>query len=142
MSRPDKRRSLRFFLYLRLAGHTPSLRAANYFELAAILSKEYDALPPDVRRISRLLGRKLIREAGLGAAYLSTLGEMPFRPQLSPRPKCSTCRVKRLNKAKSVWWAQEDVEAFCSCFQQFAPYLCPAGNGWHVAHRKRQRNSK
>ena len=68
MSRPDKRRSLPFFLYLRLAGPTPSLRAANYFELAAILSKEYDALPPNAQEISRLLGRKLIREAGLEAA--------------------------------------------------------------------------
>ena len=67
MSRPDKRRSLRFFLYLRLAGHTPSLRAANYFELAAILSKEYDALPPDERKVSRLIGRKLIRGGWLGS---------------------------------------------------------------------------
>ena len=98
MSRPDKRRSLRFFLYLRLAGHTPSLRAANYFELAAVPSKQYDALPPEVRKSSQLLGRKLIQEAGLRAAYQSTPDEMPFRSQLSPRPKCSTCRVKKLNK--------------------------------------------
>jgi hypothetical protein len=137
ISLPDKRRALRLFLYLRLAGHTPTLRASSYFELAAILSKEYDALPPEVRHSSRLLGRKVIREAGLGAAYLLTRDEMPFRPQLSPRPKCPTCRVKRPNKPKSIWPTKEDVEAFCSCFRQFAPYLCPAGNGWHVARRKR-----
>ena len=142
MSRSDKRRSLLFFLYLRLAGHAPSMKAANHFELAAALSKQYGALPPEVRKSSRSLGRQLIQKAGLRAAYQSTPDEMPFRPALSPRPKCSTCKVKNLNKPKSVWRTKADVEAFCSCFQQFAPYLCPAGNGWHVAHRKRQRNSQ
>lgn len=69
MSRADKNRALRFFLYLRAVGHTPARRAAaNYFELAASLIKEYDELPNDVRRTGRLLGRQLIRAVGLKAA--------------------------------------------------------------------------
>jgi hypothetical protein len=136
MSQSDKKRALRLFVYLHSVGHTPSLRAANYFELAAILFKEYCDLPPDIRKLSRLLGRKLIREAGLRAASGSIPDAMPF--EMSPRPKCPTCRVKKLNKPKSVWQSKEDAEAFCSCFRRFAPYRCPAGNGWHVAHRKRE----
>ena len=58
MSRADKHRALRLFLYLRVVGHTPAQRAAaNYFELAAMLTKEYEELPRDVRRTGRLLGR-------------------------------------------------------------------------------------
>ena len=138
MSQSDKKRALRSFLYLRSVGHAPSLRAANYFELAAILSREYDNLPPDVRNSSRLLGRKLVQASGLRAAYQSILNAAPFDPQLSPRPKCSMCMVKNLNKPKSIWKTKEDAEGFCSCFRRFTPYPCPAGNGWHVAHRKRQ----
>jgi hypothetical protein len=136
MSRSDKNRALRLFLYLHSAGHTPSLRAANYFELAAILSKVYGDLPPDVRKLSRSLGRKLIRTVGLKAASESISQATPF--EMSPRAKCPACTVKKLNKPKSVWQSKEDAEAFCSCFGRFAPYPCPAGNGWHVAHRKRQ----
>jgi hypothetical protein len=136
MSLSDKKRALRLFLYLHSIGHTPRLRAANYFELAAILSKEYGDLPPDVRKLSRLLGRELVRAAGLRAASKSIPDATLF--EMSPRPKCQACRVKKLDKPKSVWQSKEDAEAFCSCFTRFAPYPCPAGNGWHVAHRKRQ----
>ena len=136
MSLSDKKRALRLFLYLHSVGHTPRLRAANYFELAATLSKEYRDLPPDVRKLSRLLGRKLIRAAGLRAASESIPDAMPL--EMSPRPKCPACWVKKFNKPKSVWRSKEDAEAFCSCFRRFAPYPCPAGNGWHIAHRKRQ----
>ena len=138
MSKSAKKRALRLFLYLRSVGHTPNIRAANYYELAAILSKEYDELPPDIRKSSRLLGRKLIRAAGLVAAYQSAPVVAPFNPVMIPRAKCSICRVKKLNKPKSVWPTKEDAEAFCRYFGQFAPYACPAGNGWHVAQRKRR----
>jgi hypothetical protein len=138
MSKSAKKRALRLFLYLGSVGHTPNLRAANYYELAAILSKEYDELPPDIRQSSRLLGRKIIRAAGLRAAYQSAPGAAPFNPVMNPRAKCSICRVKRLNKPKSVWPTKEDAEAFCRYFGRFAPYACPAGNGWHVAQRKRR----
>ena len=30
-----------------------------------------------------------------------------------PRPKCPRCRVKRLNKPRSIWPTKEDAEAFC-----------------------------
>jgi len=57
MGRSDKKRALRLFLYLRAAGRTPSLQAANYFEWAAMLSKEYGKLTPDVRKTpGRLAG--------------------------------------------------------------------------------------
>jgi hypothetical protein len=46
--------------------------------------------------------------------------------------------VKNLKKPKSVWPTKEDAEEFCRYFVRFAPYPCPFGNGWHVAHRKRQ----
>jgi len=137
MGRPDKKRALRLFLYLRAAGRVPTLQAANYFEWAAMLSKEYGKLTPDVRKHSRSLGRKLIRAAGLNAACQSTPELVVYKPQMIPRSKCSTCRVKRLNKPKSIWGTKEEAEAFCSYFRGLAPYPCPAGNGWHVTHRKR-----
>jgi len=138
MGRSDKKRALRLFLYLRAAGRTPSLQAANYFEWAAMLSKEYGKLTPDVRKDSRSLGRKLIRAAGLNAAYQSTPDLALLKPQMIPRSKCSTCRVKNLNKPKSIWGTKEEAEAFCSYFRGLAPYPGPAGNGWHVTHQKRQ----
>jgi hypothetical protein len=137
MSRADKHRALRLFLYLRAVGRTPARRAAaNYFELAAMLNKEYEELPHDVRRAGRLVGRQLIRAAGLKAAYQCSPNVEELRLNIIPRPKCPQCRVKRLNKPKSIWRTQEDAEAFCSCFSRYAPYPCPVGNGWHVAHRK------
>jgi hypothetical protein len=135
MSRSDKNRALRLFLYLHSVGQTPSVRAASYFELAAVLSKEYNDLPLDVRNSSRLLGRKLIRRAGLKKAYQSIPNVAPF--EISPRHKCLTCRVRKLNKPKSIWATKEDAEAFCSYFKGFTPYPCPVGNGWHVTHPKR-----
>jgi hypothetical protein len=142
MSKSAKKRALRLFLYLGSVGHTPDLRAANYYELAARLSKEYDELPLDVRRNSRSLGRKIIQASGLRAAYQSGPGVTPFNPVMNPRAKCSICRVKKSNKPKSVWSTKEDAEEFCRHFGRFAPYPCPAGNGWHVAHRRRQRVSQ
>jgi hypothetical protein len=136
MSRSDKQRTLRLFLYLHSVGHTPSLRAANYFELAEILFREYCDLPPDVRKLSRMLGRKLISAAGLRAASEAIPDARLI--EMCPRPKCPTCRVKKLNKPKSIWQSKVDAEAFCSCFTRFTSYPCPAGNGWYVARRKRQ----
>jgi hypothetical protein len=139
MSRADKDRAFRLFLYLGAVGHTPAPRAAaNYFELAAMLIKEYEELPQDVRRTARLLGRQLIRAAGLKAAYQSAPYLEECKLHIIPRPKCPSCRANRLNKPKSIWRTKEDAEAFCSCFVRYAPYPCPAGNGWHVAHRQRQ----
>jgi hypothetical protein len=137
MSRPIKRHALRLLVYLHSAGHTPSLRAANYFELAAALSKEYRELPLEVRKSSRLLGRKLIRAAGLKAAYQAIPNAAPIESQMSTRHKCSTCRGKKLNQPKSIWATQEDAEAFCSYFKRFTSYPCPVGNGWHITHQKR-----
>jgi hypothetical protein len=138
MSQADKHRALRLFLYLRAVGHTPARRAAaNYFELAAMLAKEYEELPHDVRRTGRLLGRQLIRVSGLKAAYQSSTNIEECKLRIIPRPKCPRCRVKTLNKPKGIWRTKEDAEAFCSCFGRYAPYPCPVGNGWHVAHRKR-----
>ena len=136
MSRSIKRRALRLFLYLHSAGHTPSFRAASYFELATALSKKYNDLPPDIRKSSRSTGRKLIRAAGLKAAYQSIPGVAPL--EMNPRKKCSTCRSKKLNKPKSIWETKEDAEAFCSYFEGFTPYLCPAGHGWHITRRRRK----
>lgn len=138
MSRSDKRRAIRFFLYLRSVGRTPALQAANYFELAAMVSREYNELPHDVRRRSRWLGRKLIRAAGLIAACQAAPSEPPFNPQISRRPKCPTCIVKKHNKPKSIWLSREDAEAFCSCFRRYIPYPCPAGHGWHVTRLTRR----
>src|SRR4051812_34616886 len=132
MSRADKNRALRLSLYLHSVGHTPFLRAANYFELAAILSREYDELSPDVRKRARSLGRKLIRAAGLRAAFQTMSNVARCKVQLNPLPKCSACRVKKLNKPKCIWRTKEDADAFRTCFRRFTPYLCPAGNGWHV----------
>ena len=143
MSRADKHHAFRLFLYLRSVGHIPAQRAAaNYFELAAMLTKQYEELPYDVRRNGRLLGRQLIRVAGLKAAYQSSPNVEDFKLHTIPRPKCTKCRVERLNKPKSIWRTKEDAEAFCSCFSRFAPYPCPVGNGWHVAHRKHKCSSK
>lgn len=137
LSRADKNLALRLFLYLRAVGHTPArLAAANYFELAAMLVKEYEELPHDVRRTGRLLGRQLIRAAGLKAAYQFSPNVEECELVIIPRPKCPRCRVKRLNKPKSIWRTKEDAEAFCTCFRRYAAYPCPVGNGWHVAHRK------
>jgi len=138
MSQSIKRQALRLIIYLHSAGHTPSLRAASYFELRAALSREFRELPLDLRISSRSLGRKLIRAAGLKAAYRSTVDAVRVAPQISPRPKCPTCKVTRLNKAKRIWETKEDAEAFCSFFRGFTTYPCPVGNGWHVTHRKRQ----
>lgn len=138
MSKSAKNRALRLLLYLRSAGQTPELRAANYYELAARLYKQYVELPPEMRRNSRYLGRKIIRACGLRAAYQPADGVTPFKPMLNPRAKCSICRVENLNKPKSVWPTKEDAEEFCRYFVRFAPYPCPVGNRWHVAHRKRQ----
>lgn len=117
MSRADKHRALRLFLYLRAVGHTPARReAANYFELAAMLVKEYEELPRDVRKTGRSLGRQLIRVSGLKAAYQSSTNVEECKLRIIPRPKCPRCRANRLNKPKSIWPTKEDAEAFCSCF--------------------------
>src|ERR1700694_362857 len=117
MSRADKNRALRLFLYLRAVGRTPTRRAAaNYFELAALLIKEYEELPQDVRRTARLLGRQLIRAAGLKAAYQCSSNVEECKLHIIPRPKCPSCRANRLNKPKSIWRTKEDAEAFCTCF--------------------------
>ena len=139
MSRADKHRAVRMFLYLRSVGHTPAQRAAaNYFELAAMLTKEYEELPHDIRMTARLLGRRLIRATSLKAAYQSSLNVEEIELHIIPRPKCPRCQVKRLNKPKSIWPTKEEAEAFCSCFRLYVAYPCPAGNGWHVAHQKRK----
>jgi hypothetical protein len=138
MSQSTKKHALRLIIYLHSAGHTPSLRAASYFELATALAKEYSDLPPDVRKSSRSLGRKLIRAAGLKAACRSIFNAARVEPQITPRPKCPTCKVMRLNKAKSIWETKEGAEAFCSYFGGFTAYPCPAGIGWHVTRRKLQ----
>ena len=85
MSKSAKKRALRLFLYLGSVGHTPDLQAANYYELAARLYKEYDELPPDTRREARSLGRKIIRASGLRAVYQPTPGVTPFDPVMNPR---------------------------------------------------------
>lgn len=135
MSRIDKRRALRLFLYLRAVGRTPPLRAASYRELSRVLRRHYEELPPEVRKTARLLGRQLIHAAGYRAAYDCLGSAPPFNPQITPRAKCSNCRVKRLNKPKAVWKTKEEAEEFCLYFQRFRTYRCPAGNGWHITHR-------
>lgn len=137
MSRPIKRHALRLLVYLHSAGHTPSVQAASYFELAAALSKEYKELPLEVRKSSRLLGRKLIRTMGLKAACEAVPNVAPYESQMSTRHKCSTCRGKKLNQPKSIWATKEDAEAFCSYFRRLTSYPCPVGNGWHITRHKR-----
>src|SRR4051794_30304909 len=110
MSGSIKRRALRLIIYLYSAGQPALLSAASYFELKVALSREFQHLPLDVRRRSRLLGRKLIRAAGLKAAYGSIVNAVQVKPQISPRPKCPTCKVTRLNKAKSIWETKKDAE--------------------------------
>ncbi len=137
MSRADKRHSMRLYLYLQAVGQAPTLVAANYFELSVKLHKQYAALGPDLRRRGRTLGRRLIRAAGLKAAYERPETLIPFIPQITPRPKCSVCRVKLLNKPKAIWDTKEEAQEFCACFPSLTPYPCPVGNGWHVARRRR-----
>lgn len=137
MSRADKRHAMRLYLYLQATGQEPALDAPNYFELSAKLHKQYVELGPEVRRRGRTLGRKLIRAAGLIAAYERSETLLPFIPQITPRPKCSMCRVKQLNKPKAIWDTKEEAQEFCVCFPRLTPYPCPVGNGWHVARRRR-----
>ena len=137
MSRSDKRHAIRLFIYLHALGKTPALRAANYFELTAMLLKHYQELPPEDRQRARWLGKKLICTVGYRAAYNSGENMPPFDAKFTPRAKCSNCRVERLNKQKAIWETEEDVEAFCSCFPRFTPYKCPAGNGWPVSRQRR-----
>jgi hypothetical protein len=137
MSRSDKRHAIRLFIYLRTVGKAPALRAANYFELAAMLLKHYQDLPPEVRQRARRLGKKLICTVGYRVAYNSRENMLLFDAEITPRAKCPNCRVERLNKQKAIWEMKEDVEAFCSCFPKFTPYECPAGNGWHVSSQRR-----
>jgi hypothetical protein len=128
---------MRLYLYLQATGQEPTLQAANYFELSAKLRKQYLELGPEVRRRGRTLGRKLIRADGLIAAYERSEILLPFNPQITSRPKCSVCRVKKLNKPKAIWGTKEEAEEFCGCFPSFTPYPCPVGNGWHVTRRRR-----
>lgn len=100
------------------------------------LHKQFVDLGPEVRRRGRTLGRKLIRAAGLKATYERSGTLLPFVPQITPRPKCPMCRVKQLNKPKTIWDTNEEVEEFCVCFPGLTPYPRPVGNGWHVARRR------
>jgi hypothetical protein len=93
---------MRLYLYLQARGQEPTLEAANYFELSAKLHKQFVELGPEARRLGRTLGRKLIRAAGLKVAYERSESMLLFDPQITPRPKCSVCRVKKQNKPKAI----------------------------------------
>lgn len=96
MSRSDKRHAIRLFTISALLGKAPALRAASYFELTAMLLKHYQELPSEARQRARRLGRKLIRTVGYRAAYNSRENMPSFDAEITPRAKCSNCRVERI----------------------------------------------
>ena len=75
-------------------------------------------MPPGVRKIARLRGRKLIRAAGLRAASDSISDATPF--EMSPRPKCPSCRVKKTQQTKKRLAEQCGRRGICSGFRRFA----------------------
>jgi hypothetical protein len=162
-----KRKAQRFALYLNSIGIQLVPFASSYRQWAAVLQTQYNALDSERRKLARMAGRLLIKQAGSIANALAALpnpialqpptnnaAPVAWRAQskeeqfISIRrrwsaltPPCPFCRMRN-GFPKRSWpskeWADE-VRERQHDRDSLRVYACPAQpDFWHLGHIRRQ----
>lgn len=154
-------RAARMAIFIECAGVVPIIRGSTYREYCRFLEEQYTNLEPEVRRRSRVEGRRRIREQGVEAAAIrlipvpsptyrtATINPGPRRKKRAKTqdkirrwppetPPCPKCRMA-LGIPKRSWPTREMAEEVLR--RQNDPdlhiYPCPVQPGfWHLGHRR------
>lgn len=147
----DRKTARRIAVILHAIGITPKSSGHSWTEVLKGLRAQFASVSAEQKIVAQAMGGLLIRGIKLDAISAAiNVGPSPLKRKNHPQDVLESKRISphKCDRCwswgpKSIWNSREAAEAFCAGQKdpELNAYLCPHGNGWHIGHRKDQKES-